>query len=371
MIFSSLASVASNGAMAVSLLAAAVLWPLLSRNYYQKQEKKEELYRRKKYVSYLEEKEELIKAYQHHNRWVSYLEVTGRKLPMILLLIDNYSVFRERMYKLEEDIIELAANAKTYGIFLVLTGNSRNAIYYKISEHIGTKIVFQLNDSQSYKELLNSRSSLEIEGIRGRALIRQDDMIAEMQVALPFETINEAQMYAKIKQIYRKSLMKDKSGTTTSIDLDNSVPIKESNKRIKRWILALSVMGLLGIGVLTSVFISHKHSMELQQSWKKGSIVPFITISMEMTEKDFKNYYGKRFTEGIDGQYYLEMPDEEGGFATVTFSEGMLISVSYSFERSEDQWKEICDDFYQKWMIEGDEWPYIAEKEAGPGSIGL
>lgn len=59
----------------------------------------------------------------------------------------------------------------------------------------------------------------------------------------------------------------------------------------------------------------------------------------------------------------LEMPDEEGGFATVTFSEGMLISVSYSFERSEDQWKEICDDFYQKWMIEGDEWPYIAEKE--------
>ena len=56
--------------MAVSLLAAAVLWPLLSRNYYQKQEKKEELYRRKKYVSYLEEKEELIKAYQHHNRWV-------------------------------------------------------------------------------------------------------------------------------------------------------------------------------------------------------------------------------------------------------------------------------------------------------------
>lgn len=161
----------------------------------------------------------------------------------------------------------------------------------------------------------------------------------------------------------KKSLMKDKSGTTTSIDFDNSVPIKESNKRIKRWILALSVMGLLGIGVLTSVFISHKHSMELQQSWKKGSIVPFITISMEMTEKDFKNYYGKRFTEGIDGQYYLEMPDEEGGFATVTFSEGMLISVSYSFERSEDQWKEICDDFYQKWMIEGDEWPYIAEKE--------
>lgn len=65
-----IASVASNGAMAVSLLAAAVLWPLLSRNYYQKQEKKEELYRRKKYVSYLEEKEELIKAYQHHNRWV-------------------------------------------------------------------------------------------------------------------------------------------------------------------------------------------------------------------------------------------------------------------------------------------------------------
>lgn len=138
------------------------------------------------------------------NTYASYLEVTGQKLPMSILLIDNYGVFRERMYKLEEAVIELVANAKTYGIFLILTGNSKNAIYYKVSEHIGTRIVFQMNDIQSYREILNSRSPLELEEIRGRALVRQNDMVVEMQVALPFEAINEAQMYAKMKQIYRK-----------------------------------------------------------------------------------------------------------------------------------------------------------------------
>lgn len=150
------------------------------------------------------ERRKKLFAEKECNTYASYLEVTGQKLPMLLLLIDNYGVFRERMYKLEESIIELAANAKTYGIFLIVTGNSKNAIYYKVSEHIGTRIVFQMNESQSYRELLNSRSPLELEEIHGRALVQQKDMVVEMQVGLPFEAINEAQMYAKMKQIYRK-----------------------------------------------------------------------------------------------------------------------------------------------------------------------
>lgn len=163
-------------------------------------------------MSHMERRKKLF-AEKECNTYDSYLKVTNQKLPMILLMIDNYGAFRERMYQLEETIIQLAANAKTYGIYLVLTGNSRNAIYYKVSEHIGNKIVFQMNDRQHYRDILNTRSVLVPEDIRGRALVKYDDMIAEMQTALPFDAVNEAQMYAKIKKVYRK--MRSQMSTET------------------------------------------------------------------------------------------------------------------------------------------------------------
>lgn len=137
------------------------------------------------------------------NTYDSYLKVSNTKLPMILLVIDNYGAFREQMYQMEEHIIQLAANAKTYGIYLVLTGNSRNAIYYKVSEHIGTKILFQMSDQQHYRELLNCRTSLILEDIKGRALVKYKDTIAEMQTALPFAAENEAEMYKLMKRNYK------------------------------------------------------------------------------------------------------------------------------------------------------------------------
>ena len=43
---------------------------------------------------------------------------------MLLVIIDNYTVIHEQMPRLEEGIIQIAANGKTYGIYLVVTGNS-------------------------------------------------------------------------------------------------------------------------------------------------------------------------------------------------------------------------------------------------------
>lgn len=168
------------------------------------EDEKEKITRVIREVKLQMERRKKLFAERECNTYESYIQITKQKLPMIFLMIDNYGVFRERMYQLEDAVTELAANASTYGIYLVITGNSRNAIYYKIAEHIGTRVVFQMNDGQIYRELLNSRFQLEPEDFRGRALVKYKDMVAEMQTALPFDTINEALMYSKMKQVYRK-----------------------------------------------------------------------------------------------------------------------------------------------------------------------
>lgn len=166
------------------------------------------------------------------------------------------------------------------------------------------------------------------------------------------------------KEQLKMSVMAEKISVSKKNALDDAGDGKEKrNKKGKRCIIALVLIVGLGIGGVSVFFVNQEHRTRLQQSWKQESVVPFITVSMEMTAKDFKSYYGERFTEGVQNQYYLEMPEDEDGYATVAFSKGILTSVSYGFCISEEQWKEIWGKFYQNWNVEGDGWPYIAEKE--------
>lgn len=189
------------------------------------------------------------------NTYSSYLETTGQKLPMLLLIIDNYTVIHEQMPRLEESIIQIAANGKTYGIYLVVTGNSRNAVYYKTAEHIKTRIAFQMNELQNYRDLLNIRTAIEPEDVKGRAVVAYGEFAVEMQTALPFETLNESQMYSKLKQIYRKmrfyydenreeskerddreNIIIEKKPLKESISLPERIPVFEEAEKEKEWL---------------------------------------------------------------------------------------------------------------------------------------
>lgn len=111
---------------------------------------------------------------------------------MVLVVLDNYSAFREKMYKQEDEILRLASSAKAYGIFLIITGNSKNAIYYKVAEHITNRIAFRMTDKLNYRDVLNNIPvPIEPENIKGRALTVYQKKAVEVQIALPIIAENE------------------------------------------------------------------------------------------------------------------------------------------------------------------------------------
>lgn len=132
----------------------------------------------------------------------SYLATTKNKLPAVLLVLDNYAVFREKMFRNEDDLIRIAANAKAYGIYLIVTGNSKNAIYYKVSEHISNNITLRMNDKMNYRDILNVSIPIEPDNIKGRGLTVFNKKAVEIQAALPLEAENEADRTEKINKIY-------------------------------------------------------------------------------------------------------------------------------------------------------------------------
>lgn len=147
--------------------------------------------------------------------YTSYIQ-QGNQLPFMLVILDNYSVFREKMYKSEDLLVQLIASARSCGVYFVITGNSKGAIYYKVTDHISSKIVFALNDSGAYRDILNVSTPIIPDNIRGRGLTVQNKAAVEMQIAVPFDCENETErtlninaVYAEMAKLYEKANISD------------------------------------------------------------------------------------------------------------------------------------------------------------------
>lgn len=132
----------------------------------------------------------------------SYLETGGQDMPIILAVIDNYASFREKMYKCEDLLVQHIAAARACGIYFIITGSSKGAIYYKVTDHISNKVVFNMIDTGSYRDILNVHIPVFPENIKGRALIVNEKVVAEMQVAVPFDSGSEANRMQQVNEYY-------------------------------------------------------------------------------------------------------------------------------------------------------------------------
>ncbi len=146
-----------------------------------------------------------------HNcaNYESYIASSGNKLPVVLMVLDNYAVFRESMYKQEDKLIRLIAAAKSCGIYAVITGNSKSAIYYRVMDHMANRIVLTMNDSGAYRDILNVQTPVKPDGTKGRALALYEGKAVEVQIAVPFDCDSEAERnkrvvacYAQMKEVY-------------------------------------------------------------------------------------------------------------------------------------------------------------------------
>ena len=141
----------------------------------------------------------------------SYLETGKNDIPIILAVIDNYASFREKMFKCEDMLVQSIAAARACGIYFILTGNSKADIYYKVTDHINNKIVFNMNDTGSYRDILNAQVPVFPENIKGRTLVVRDKIVAEMQVAVPFDAESETNRTQQLNAFYAS--LKEKYGS--------------------------------------------------------------------------------------------------------------------------------------------------------------
>lgn len=134
--------------------------------------------------------------------FANYRSTSKKPLPAILVLIDNFASFREKYMDISDAFIDIISSGKTFGVYFLITGSTRNAIYYKVTEHISTYFTLRMNDPSNYLDIHNMRPPVIPEDISGRGITVINKEIVEFQTAVAVDSENESERISTITQSY-------------------------------------------------------------------------------------------------------------------------------------------------------------------------
>lgn len=176
----------------------------------------------------------------------AYMESTGKKIPVMMLIIDNYSVFTELFEDYESAIISLSRDGGNYGIYLVITASSVDTVKSRILQNVKLMTALQLNDKYDYASVVGKAEILP-DAVKGRGLAKGTPPL-EFQTALAVEAENEADRVNKLREIFRTMRAKWKGNTAKPI------PFVPETFTIDEFLSNGSVKELIGAGKIPFAF---------------------------------------------------------------------------------------------------------------------
>lgn len=141
----------------------------------------------------------------------SYSEyVRKNKLPLMLMIIDNYFEFAELYQNMQDDFMRITRDCAKYGIQFIITCNSFADIRYKLRQNFGNAITLIMNEKGDYREAYGVTPEFMPQNRKGRGLIACDGRILEFQTALPVEGKSESERNDSIMEITENIMCKNR-----------------------------------------------------------------------------------------------------------------------------------------------------------------
>ncbi len=118
-----------------------------------------------------------------------YVEHSGKTMPAIVIVIDNYAAFKEKTDEKYDDVMrQLAKDGISYGIFLLVSagGFGANEIPLRLADNFRTTICLEMSDIYQYSDVMRVvKSPIYPESnTKGRGLVYYGEKIIEFQTAL-------------------------------------------------------------------------------------------------------------------------------------------------------------------------------------------
>lgn len=141
-----------------------------------------------KISSEIERRKELFSDYS--GNYTEYIKNSGKKEPLILVIINNYEAFIETYSKISDLIYPFIRDGNKYGIVFIISSTSISAVRNRLVQNFNNKITLRLPNDGDYRTILNSPRGLYPADKFGRGLIAMNKTAYEFQTALISEKDN-------------------------------------------------------------------------------------------------------------------------------------------------------------------------------------
>lgn len=115
--------------------------------------------------------------------YLNYLQNSGEKLPLIVVVLNNYEMFTETYNKISEGIQPIYRDCHKYGIVFIITATTTSSVRVRMSQNFENKICLQLPNDGDYRTILNSPKGLFPYKSFGRGIVGSEDTGYEFQTA--------------------------------------------------------------------------------------------------------------------------------------------------------------------------------------------
>jgi len=114
-----------------------------------------------------------------------YIKNSGRTVPRIVIIINNYEVFTETYEEYIDVVSGLTREGERFGISFVISATGVNAVRGKTSQNFSRQLCLDFNDPSDYISILGAtRGMVPSEGV-GRGLVKIKGELFEYQTAYP------------------------------------------------------------------------------------------------------------------------------------------------------------------------------------------
>jgi S-DNA-T family DNA segregation ATPase FtsK/SpoIIIE len=150
-----------------------------------------------------EEEERVLRALRKVNDIIDYRQVLfsearvnsldsynlshpDKRLPAVLVVIDNFAEFKEYYEGLMTPLISLVREARAYGVHFIISADLPNALTGKLYNLITERFTLKLSDPSEYSEVVGRGVPADLSAVPGRGYVRVGKMPLEFQTALTF-----------------------------------------------------------------------------------------------------------------------------------------------------------------------------------------
>lgn len=150
-----------------------------------------------------------------------------KKLPAILVVLDNFAEFREYYDALMSPFISLVRDSRAYGVHFLVTADVANALTNKLFNLFTERFTLKLSDPSEYADIVGRGVPADLSSVPGRGYVRMGNIPLEFQTALSFNPEENDldglgklnKMGLKMKELWNDNWKGEKPSTIETLQL--------------------------------------------------------------------------------------------------------------------------------------------------------